>query len=286
MHNNSCPGDQSVPILNMKDPAHLVHPSQAAQPSVYPTRGIAKPLKASLGARAAVSASTKIRILIADDHPIVRRGLNTLLATQRDFSVVGEAHDGIEALQYATTLRPDVMLLDLSMPGVNGIEVMQTMSRSNAPKPCQTILLTADVDRSDILRLLRMGLRGVVRKDAPPEVLFESIRTVHGGEVWVGRDTMTDVVEALAQPSIDSEPTQMSNHVRLTPREREIVELLVQGETNKRIAKRLSVTQDTVKHHITSIFDKTGVSNRLELVLFALHHRLVDTPHFSDGSRP
>ena len=277
MLNNSRATEPGVSILAMKAHVSPESPSEAVGSAVSLKHAISRPRYAAAVDRVAATPDLQIRILIADDHPVVCHGLRALLSTQHDFSVIGEAHNGIDALRFATDLKPDVMLLDLSMPGLSGIEVMRKLSGSKHPVPCQTILLTAAVDKSDIVRLLRMGMRGVVRKDESPELLFKSIRKVHEGELWVGRDTLADIVDALTSPT-DSEPVVARPNLRLTPREQEILELLVQGEANKRIARRLSVSEDTVKHHITSIFDKGGVSNRLELVLFAIHHRLVQSP--------
>ena len=214
----------------------------------------------------------EIRILIADDHPLVRDGLQTLLATQSDFIVVGTASDGTEALRLAAALAPDVLLLDLSMPGLSGLDVMREMKKADGAIGCRTILLTAAFNRSDITRALQHGARGVVLKNAPMDLLYKSIRKVHEGELWVDRETMGAVVDTLV--ASDGQPPPASRF-GLTPRERDVLRLVVEGDSNKSIAQRLAVGEDTVKHHLTSIFDKTGVSNRLELAVFALHHELV-----------
>jgi DNA-binding NarL/FixJ family response regulator len=213
-----------------------------------------------------------IRILIAADHPVVREGLRALFATQPDMTVVGTANDGEEALRMARELAPDVTLLDLCMPGRSGVDVIREMKETNSSS--RTILLTAEVDKTDVSQLLQLGVRGVVLKDSPIDLVFKSIRKVHDGELWVDRETMVTVVEKLAASS-DAERDAAKRACGLTPREREVVQHVIEGETNKAIAERMRVGADTVKHHLTSIFDKTGVSNRLELALFALHHRLV-----------
>jgi len=237
--------------------------------------GSAKPLKAALPHRAA-AAFQQIRILIAGDHPIIRDGLRVLLAMQPDFVVVGEAHHGAETLRRAVELRPDIVLLDCSMPKLSALEGMRVMS--GAARPVRTIVLTAAIEKPDIVKLFQFGARGVVLKDSPIELVFKSIRKVHGGEVWVSRDTMADVVDALAS-SNDRERTEAPRDFGLTPREREILRLVVEADTNKGIAKTLLIGENTVKHHLTSIFNKTGASSRLELALFALHHRLIkETP--------
>jgi DNA-binding NarL/FixJ family response regulator len=204
----------------------------------------------------------------------VRERLRSLLALQADFLVVGEARDGDEALQLATELKPDVMLLDVSMPKKSAHDVMRELNRACALT--RSIVVTAAVEKPDMLKLLQHGARGVVPKDAPTELLFKSIRNVHRGEVWIGRDVMTDVVALLATLS-DAGPVGRPSDFGLSAREREVIRLVLEGDTNNEVALRLSIARDTVKHHLTSIFDKTGVSNRLELALFALHHRLVTT---------
>jgi DNA-binding NarL/FixJ family response regulator len=220
------------------------------------------------------SSLRHIRILVADDQPILRKGLSTLLTGQPDFVVVGEAHDGTEALRLAKQTKPDIMLLDCYMPGTSALDVMRELRRETQQLSCQTIVLATPGDPTDVVKWIKSGARGLVSKDSPVAQVFKSIRTVHGGEVWFGRGSIATIVEAL----VWSEEGDQHPAVRdfgLTRREREILLLVVEGETNKAIANRLAVGEDTVKHHLTSIFDKTGVSNRLELALFAIYHRLV-----------
>jgi DNA-binding NarL/FixJ family response regulator len=220
-----------------------------------------------------------IRILIADDHPLVRDGLGTLLATQPDFIVVGTATGGGEALRLVAELEPDVLLLDVSMPGISGLEVMRELKSRGAGLGCKTILLTAAIDRNDVTCALKHGARGVVLKNSPMELVYKSIRKVHEGELWVDHETIAAIVNTLAAGNGQSEPPV--RRFGLTPRECDVLRLVIEGDSNRSIAQRLVVGEDTVKHHLTSIFDKTGASNRLELALFAIHHRLV-----GDGQPP
>jgi DNA-binding NarL/FixJ family response regulator len=212
-----------------------------------------------------------IRILIVDDHPVVRDGLRALLTRQPEFRVVGEAGDGDEALRLVSVLQPDVMLLDFSMPKKSGLDVMRELSRT-LPQ-VRTILMTAGVEKADMVRMLQHGIRGMVLKGSSTELLFKCVRKVHRGELWIGRDTMNDLVDLLATAEEHS-ATRGRRDFGLTPREREIVRLVVEGETNKEIAQRLSIGEDTVKHHLTSSFNKTGTTSRLELALFARDHGL------------
>jgi DNA-binding NarL/FixJ family response regulator len=220
----------------------------------------------------AASTADAIQILIADDHTVMREGLRALLAPHSDFSVVGEAQNGCDALRLAAELGPDVMLLDCSLPDLSAIDVMRELHSCGVRAP-RTILLNAAVDTLDVVSFLRWGGRGVLSKEAPTAMIFKSIRKVHRGEVWIGRDRIADVLTALLSGEA-GEPNP-ATAVGLTRREREVLQLVFEGETNKGIANRLTVAEDTIKHHLTNIFDKTGASNRLELVRFALHHRLL-----------
>lgn len=212
-----------------------------------------------------------IRIVIADDHPIVRDGLRRLLETEKDFSVVGQAADGREAVRLVRQLRPDVLLLDLAMPRLPGIEVLRELATSSSE--VRTILLTAAVEKEQIVEALQVGARGVVSKETATELLFKSIRTVVAGQYWVGRQEVSDLVAAL-RGLMPAPGEERQKSFGLTRRELEIVAAIVEGCTNRDIAQKFSLSEDTVKHHLTHIFDKVGVSNRLELAMFAVSHRL------------
>jgi two-component system nitrate/nitrite response regulator NarL len=213
-----------------------------------------------------------IRIIIADDHPIVRDGLRRLLETEPDFSVVGQAADGREAVKLVRELTPDVLLLDLSMPRLPGLEVLRELSESAAA--VRTILLAAAIEKEQIIEALQMGARGVVLKESATQLLFKSIRTVMAGQFWVGREKVSDLVAAL-RGLVVSGGEKPDKNFGLTRRELEIVSTIVAGYTNRDIAQKFSLSEDTVKHHLTHIFDKLGVSSRLELAMFAVNHRII-----------
>lgn len=215
------------------------------------------------------------RILIADDHPIFRDGLKRLLELETDFRVIGEASDGAEAVKMVRQLKPDVLLLDLAMPQVPGLEALAELA--GAGSPVHTIVLTAAIERAQIVEALQLGARGIVLKDSATQLLMKSIRSVMDGQYWVGRESVSDLVSTLRDlmPRGGAEPPQ--RRFGLTPRELEIISTIVAGYTNKDIAQKFSISEQTVKHHLTNIFDKLGVSNRLELALYAVNHRLVES---------
>jgi DNA-binding NarL/FixJ family response regulator len=215
-----------------------------------------------------------VRIVIADDHPIFRDGLRRLLESEGGFQVVGEAEDGAQAVQLAQSLKPDILLLDLAMPKVTGLGALQDLAKVNSP--VKIILLTAAIESADIVTALQLGARGIVLKDTATDLLFKCIRVVLDGQYWVGREGVADLVQTLRRlmSPLGREPQKKT--FGLTKRELDIVGAIVEGYANKDIAKRFSISEDTVKHHLTNIFDKAGVSSRLELALFAVHHKLVE----------
>jgi DNA-binding NarL/FixJ family response regulator len=215
-----------------------------------------------------------IRIVIADDHPIFRDGLRRLLETEPDLKVVGEACDGAEAVKLARQLRPDILLLDLAMPRHPGLEALREMSTSAGPNGVRVILLTAAAEKNQIVEALQLGARGVVLKDSATQLLLRSIHTVMSGEYWVGRESVSNLVQYLRTLIQSSGEEARQKKFGLTPRELEIVSAVVAGYSNKEIAEYFKISEDTVKHHLSNIFDKLGVSTRLELALFAVNQGL------------
>jgi two-component system, NarL family, nitrate/nitrite response regulator NarL len=210
-------------------------------------------------------------ILIVDDHVMFRDALRKLLETDATLKVVGEAGDGREAVRLAGELRPDIMLLDLRMPNTSGMQALREVARLTPP--IRTLLLTAEVGESDVVEALRLGAKGVVMKSAIPDVLFESIRSVMAGQYWVGRDCVDDLIRTVRERRSHAELDARGPTLGLTLREQQVVAAIVVGCSNADIAQKFSISAKTVKHHLTKVYDKLGVSNRLELALFAMRRR-------------
>jgi DNA-binding NarL/FixJ family response regulator len=209
-----------------------------------------------------------IRILVVDDHPVVRDGLVAMLATQPDFSVVGQAGGGQDALQMASELQPDVICLDLEMPGIDGVQVLEALQ--SAGDPSRVIVFTAYDTDERIHAALRAGAKGYLLKGAPREELFRAVRVVCQGGSLLEPVVASRLIDQIARglPSDLPEP--------LTEREMEVLHLLAQGKTNKEIAAELVVTERTVKFHVSSILRKLNASNRTEAVTLAHQLGLIE----------
>jgi DNA-binding NarL/FixJ family response regulator len=212
-----------------------------------------------------------IRILIAGEHPIFRHGLRRLLEAEPGFLIVAETGDGSAAPALVRDLGPDILLLGFATSGKSAVETMQALTELGAPT--KTILLTDRVDTPDVMQVVQEGARGLVPKDSAPKVLFDSIRSVMAGRLWLDREEASGAVPGLRKLEAERRRTKAFG---LTRRELEILRSVVAGYTNKEIAEQSSLSENTVKSHLTHIFNKSGASNRVELALFAAHHRLLD----------
>jgi DNA-binding NarL/FixJ family response regulator len=213
-----------------------------------------------------VERDAKIRVLVADDHPMLREGLVAVLGTQSDFDVIGEAADGSEVVRLAETLRPDVILLDLEMPKVDGVAALQGLR--DAGSEARTIVFTAYDTDERILRSLRFGARGYLLKGASRAEIFDAIRTVHSGGSLLGSAVTSRLLEHIEQG--DERPSD------LTPRELEVLALLASGLKNAEIADELFISERTVKFHVSSILAKLGAENRTEAARIAVRRGLVE----------
>ncbi len=217
--------------------------------------------------------ASNIRIVLADDHPVVRIGVRNMLAGDEHVEVVGEAGDGDEAITQTLDLLPDILLLDLAMPRLPGLEAMRSIM-SGSPS-VKIILLTSQISTQQIIEALQIGARGIVLKDALADHLTEAIFSVASGDYWIGGKRVVNLVGAL-HDLMQKAATPERKTFGLTPREMEVVGCIVEGCSNRDIAKQFTLSEETVKRHLSNIFDKTGVSTRLELAMFAIAHHLVD----------
>jgi two-component system nitrate/nitrite response regulator NarL len=209
-----------------------------------------------------------IRIVIADNRPIFRDGLRQLLETEPRLRIVGETGNA-DAAAVVRDLQPDILLLDFAPQ--SAFETLQAVAKSGTS--ARTIILAETVDAADLTKALHLGARGLVLKDSAADVLFKSIHAVLAGQYWIASDEVPDAPASLRK--LESE-LRRRRAFGLTPRELEIVRMVVGGYTNKEIAEKLSIGENTVKSHLTHIFNKLGASSRIELALFAAHHRLLD----------
>jgi DNA-binding NarL/FixJ family response regulator len=220
----------------------------------------------------AVSSQPKlVRIIIAGEHPIFRHGLRRLLEGQSELRIVREIGDGAAAVALVRELEPDILLLGLSHSKRSTAETMRELA--DPPTSTRTIVLTDRVDSPEVMSALQLGARAVVPKDSAPEMLFKSIQSVMAGHYWIGHEQVSGTLTSLRKLEA---ARRRSKAFGLTRREIEIVRAVVAGHTNKEIATRSSISENTVKSHLTHIFNKLGASNRVELALFAAHHRLLD----------
>lgn len=214
------------------------------------------------------SKRSTIKILVADDHAIFRDGLRKLLEGIDDVQIVGEAATGNQCEEMLAKLKPDILLLDLRMPEKDGFSVLEEVDFDSLLT--RVIVLTAVEDDRDVIRAMRLGARGVVLKQSASDQLLKSIRKVHGGEIWLDNRMTAEVIDAFKKGAEGREKPLLSD------REKEITLLVAQGFRNREIGEKLFISEQTVKNHLHNIYDKLGVSDRLELALYAIHHRLSD----------
>jgi DNA-binding NarL/FixJ family response regulator len=211
---------------------------------------------------------TSIRILVADDHPIVRDGLIAILNTQPDFEVIGEAATGPQTVEQVRTLRPDVVLLDLEMPELDGVEALRKLREINSD--ARVIVFTAFDTDERILGAVRAGARGYLLKGAPREEIFQAIRVVHAGG-----SLLQPIVASKLLRQVSQEQASLPGPETLTARELEVLRLLARGLENKEIAAELVIAERTVKFHVSSIQAKLGAGNRTEAVVIAAKQGLI-----------
>jgi DNA-binding NarL/FixJ family response regulator len=209
--------------------------------------------------------TVRIRLVLADDHPIVLDGLVRVLSTEPDLEIVATARDGDGALEAVRRHRPDVIVLDIRMPGKDGLGVIREMLREKLPT--RTVVLTA-AEQDEVFEAIRLGVPGVVLKDMAPKLLVRCIREVHAGRRWLEKGYATQAVERLLQREADSRDISRS----LTPRELQIAQMTARGMHNKAIAEKLSITEGTAKLHLHHVYHKLNVDGRLALMQYLQSH--------------
>ena len=222
----------------------------------------------------AIAAPPMIRVVLADDHPIVRDGLRKLLTLEDDIQVVGEASDGHEVVRLVKETTPDIVVLDLRMPNLDGLGALQAFqTMEHRPR---VIVLTASEDKNEFVQAMKLGCSGIVLKQTAPELIVKSIRKVNAGEIWLDSHTTAAVMRQFASPTdvLGVHSARGRERSPLSQREREIVSLVAQGYKNREMAEKMFISEQTVKNHLHNIFDKLGVSDRLELALYAIHKGL------------
>ena len=212
----------------------------------------------------------KIRVLIADDHAMVRQGLKTIIELEDDMFVVAQASNGEEAINLARKERPDVILMDINMPGTNGIQAIKTLKEEDSNY--KIIVLTLHQDREYLFKTLQMGCEGYVIKDAESSVLIEAIRSVYRNQTYIQPNMTGELVKELNRVTLSDKERHFANN--LTNREIEVLLLITEGMINKEIAHKLYISEKTVKNHISNIFKKLEVNDRTQAAIYALKHNI------------
>jgi two-component system nitrate/nitrite response regulator NarL len=223
-----------------------------------------------------------IRVLIADGQPVVLEGLRCVLGQYSHIQVVGEAADGIEMIEKVIHLEPDIILLDFKLPRVDGLTVLRNIR--DRVLHAKVIMFASSESKEDFVEAMKLGCSGILLKENPTSLIEKSIQRVQAGEIWLDSNTTAAVIRHFASPkdfpaahtpsSGGSNNKSSRERAQLSQREREIIVLIAQGYKNKEIAEKMFITEQTVKNHLHNVFDKLGVSDRLELALYAIHNSL------------
>ena len=238
---------------------------------------VSTPAGIAHGAALASEGLSGIRVLIADDSSLFRDGLSNLVSAQKDLHVAGTVDNAATANEQLRLLRPDIVLLGWSVSAPASQRIFAAVQ--DGKLPTRIIMMVSDDGKEDFVEAIRMGCSGIVPKTTSTELLLKSIRKVHAGEIWLDRLSTADVIRRLSKKGAGNVAARQGlreQGAALSTREREIVGLIAQGFKNKDMAERLFISEQTVKNHLHNIFDKLGVSDRLELALYAIHHKLHD----------
>jgi DNA-binding NarL/FixJ family response regulator len=221
-----------------------------------------------------MAGASAIRVLIVDDHAVVREGLRTFLELQEGIDVVGEAGDGVQALEQAAALSPDVILMDLVMPRLDGVAAMRKLRR-RAPRS-RVIVLTSFLDDDRLMPALQAGAAGYLLKDVEPAELARAVRTAGAEQAMIDPTVAARLLRTLSEPGPAIRRGDQTGEAALTPREREVLQLISAGRSNKRIALELGIAEKTVKTHVGHLMAKLGVSDRTQAALLAVRRGLVE----------
>ena len=235
----------------------------------------------------AADSKAPIKVVLADDESLFRASLRQLLGVPPSvlqdvygvnvgpgFEVVGEAGTGEDVVRLVQSAPPDLLLLDLCMPRMSGLEALRELA--SCRDRMRIILLAGTIDRSQLVSAVRLGVRGLLLKDAATEVLFQAIACVMTGQYWLGQSLVSDLLE-IVRPLIQSAGVTGTGAPRLTPREQQVLRMVVAGHSNREIAQQWTVSEETIKHHLTRMFDKVGAANRVELAMLATSQGLLDS---------
>jgi len=212
----------------------------------------------------------RIRVLIADDHHMVRQGIKQILELENDIEVVSQASNGEEAVKLAREYKPDVILMDINMPGMNGLQAIEELKKDK--DMYRVVVLTIHQDREYLFKTIQLGAEGYVLKDAESAVLIDAIRTVANGNAYVQPNMTNELVREFSRMSTHAKGKEEENI--LTSREIEVIELIAEGLINKEIAKKLYISEKTVKNHVSNIFKKLNVSDRTQAAIYAFKHNI------------
>jgi len=222
----------------------------------------------------------RLRIFLIDDHNLFRSGVKALLARQPDFEVVGEAADVLEGLKRAREMKPDVVLLDLNMPGISGREAVQ-MLVEELPQT-QVLMLTVSEDEEDLIDTLKSGARGYLLKNIDADFLVDAIRRAARGEAVMSPQMTSKLVQGLQHGGREMTP-EAADKDRISPREREILMLLARGASNKEMARELKLAESTIKIHVQSILRKLNLTSRVQAAVYAVKHGIVENSNTNNG---
>lgn len=216
---------------------------------------------------------SKIRVMIADDHSMIRQGLKQLIELESDMKVVVEAADGIQAVNFYNIEKPDVVLMDINMPQINGLQALEAIKKDNPD--AKIIMLTIHQEREYLFQSLKLGAGGYILKDADGAVLVEAIRKVYEGEAYIQPTMAKELIVEFKRYTMREESNERKYNI-LSDRELDVLKLIAKGKVNKDIAKTLFISEKTVKNHISNIFKKLNVKDRTQAAVYALKNKLVD----------